>query len=207
MAIAAIMVDVDGVVVAHQTDGGWADHIERDLGLSVQSLQKHFFALHWQEVVCGHAGLRARLAPVLLKIAPHLTCDQLIDYWFANDAHLNHELLSDLAVLRQSGIAIHLATVQEHERASYLWAHVGLRDHVDAIHYSADLGCTKPDIAFYKMIEQRTGLEPTQIFFIDDRSENVEGALHAGWAAALWTPKSTLPEVMAGLSLPQRIGW
>jgi putative hydrolase of the HAD superfamily len=201
MSIAAIMVDVDGVIVTHPSGGGWADHLERDLGLSAKTLHEHFFEKHWSDIVCGRAGLRERLASVLLDIAPSLTCDQLIAYWFANDAHLNHDLLRDLADLRQRGIKIDLATVQEHERAHYLWNGLGLRDHFDTLHYSGDLGYAKPDLAFYKMIEKRAALKPSQIFFIDDRLENVESAQRAGWTAALWTPRTKLHELLAEMSM------
>jgi putative hydrolase of the HAD superfamily len=201
MSIAAVMVDVDGVIVTHPSGGGWADHLERDFGLSPRKLHEHFFEKHWGDIVCGRAGLRERLGPVLLDIAPSLTCDQLIDYWFANDAHLNRNLLRDLSDLRQRGIKIDLATVQEHERAHYLWNNLGLCDLFDSLHYSGDLGCAKPDLAFYKMIEERTALTPSQIFFIDDRSENVDGAQRAGWTAALWTPQTKLHELLDEMSL------
>jgi putative hydrolase of the HAD superfamily len=201
MSIAAIMVDVDGVIVIHPSGGGWADHLERDLGISPKKLHEHFFEKHWSDIVCGRAGLRERLAPVLLDIAPSLTCEQLIAYWFANDAHLNLDLLRDLADLRQRGIKIDLATVQEHERAHYLWNNLGLRHHFDSLHYSGNLGCAKPDLAFYKKIENRTALKPSQIFFIDDRPENVDGAQRAGWTAALWTPQTKLHELLAEMSL------
>src|SRR3982751_6869452 len=57
---------------------------------------------------CGSVSAR-----VLRDIAPHVTCDALIDYWFANDAHLNEVLLAELASIRAGGIEVHLATVQE----------------------------------------------------------------------------------------------
>ena len=41
----ALMVDVDGVVVVHPEPGGWATHLERDLGLSKAALQAAFFVL------------------------------------------------------------------------------------------------------------------------------------------------------------------
>jgi putative hydrolase of the HAD superfamily len=147
-------------------------------------------------VVYGRAALRERLTPVLLEIAPHLTCDRLIDYWFANDAHLNTDLLRQLGPVRRRGVKIHLATVQEHERADYLWRTLGLREHFDAMHYAADLGWAKPDPEFYAEVERRSGYAPDEIFFIDDLIKNVDVARSRGWHAALWTGENTLEELL-----------
>ena len=38
----------------------------------------------------------------------------------------------------------------------------------------------KPDAAFYRNLVERSGLEPGDILFTDDRSENVDAALAAG---------------------------
>lgn len=191
------MVDVDGVLVAHPHPAGWSATLERDLGLPVVALQQAFFAPHWNDVVHGRAGLRARLAPVLARIAPAVSCADLVDYWFANDAHLDHRLLADLDTLRARGIEVHLATVQEHERARYLWERLDLASRCDGLHYSAQLGCSKPAPDFFRAVEQRTGLAPDAIFFIDDRAANVEGARACGWTAALWTGGDTLHDLIA----------
>jgi putative hydrolase of the HAD superfamily len=201
MRIQAVMVDVDGVLIVHSHAAGWSVHLERDLGLSADDLQTYFFNAHWADIICGRAKLRERLAPVLLNIAPHLSCSQLIDYWFSHDAHLNLHLLGELDVLRAQGVKIHLATVQEHERARFLWEHLGLRDHFDGLHYAADLGCAKPDLAFFQLIERRTGLLPNEKFFIDDRIENVEGARKAGWRAAHWTQETNLMDLLSDIAL------
>jgi putative hydrolase of the HAD superfamily len=193
----ALMVDVDGVVVVHPEPGGWATHLERDLGLSKAALQAAFFAPHFDDVIHGRAALRERLAPVLEEIAPHLTCDELCAYWFREDAHLDHGLLDQLAQQRAAGIAVHLATVQEHERAAYLWETMALKDRFDAIHYAADLGHAKPAREFYAAIEARTGYAPADIFFIDDKAANVEAARARGWNAAVWTGQDRLADLIA----------
>lgn len=192
----AIMVDVDGVLIAHPDERGWSANLERDLGIPVPALQRVFFEQHWDDVVHGRAALRDRLAPALAGISPSVSCAAFIDYWFSNDAHIDHRLLAELQALRCEGIEVHLATVQEHERAAYLWDRLDLRSKSDGLHYAAALGCSKPDPAFYRSVEAAVDLEPEAIFFIDDKVLNVAGARDCGWTAALWTGQRTLRELM-----------
>lgn len=203
MMLKALMVDVDGVIVVHSDPSGWSVNLERDLGLSREVLQAAFFAPHFGDIIRGRAGLHERLTPVLAEIAPHLNAKALTDYWFEQDSGLDHDLLDQLARVRARGVALHLATLQEHQRAAYLWNVVRLRERFDAMHYAAALGCAKPEPEFYAAIEARTGFAPDEMFFIDDRPENVAAARARGWRAALWTGCERLDEVMrdAGVAI------
>jgi putative hydrolase of the HAD superfamily len=198
MTIKAIMVDVDGVLVVHPDERGWSASLERDIGITAATLQTAFFRPHWDDIIHGRASLRERLGSVLEDVRPEMTCDALIDYWFGNDAHVNDSLLAEISSLRAEGIEVHLATVQEHERARYLWDELDFRSRFDGLHYSAELGCSKPAASFYESIEVRTGFRPRDLFFIDDKIANVEGAIMSGWAAALWTGKDTLQSLLPG---------
>jgi putative hydrolase of the HAD superfamily len=199
MPIKAIVVDVDGVLVVRLNGVGWDAHLERDLGISAVDLHLQFFAVHWDDVVRGQAKLRDRLTPVLNTLAPNVTCDQLVDYWFSHDAYVDRDLLGDLSELRRRGFSVHLATVQEHERARYLWDSIGLRHQVDGMHYSAELGYVKPELAFYRRIEERIVCSSNEIFFIDDRAENVEGARSAGWNSTLWIRGTKLTKLIEAI--------
>lgn len=190
------MVDVDGVLIAHPDPEGWSTNLQRDLGISAAALQRVFFTPHWDDIVHGRATLRERLAPVLARLSPSVPYDRFTRYWFSNDAHLDERLLSQLEQWRDDGFEIHLATVQEHERASYLWNELGLRTRFDAMHYAAALGSSKPAASFYRSVEAATGLDPQAIFFIDDKDANVAAARECGWTAALWTGRETLADLI-----------
>ena len=190
------MVDVDGVLLDHPDPGGWSANLERDLGISAATLQSAFFESHWDDVIHGRATLRERLEPVLRQVAPEVPFGTLTHYWFSNDAHVDRALLAELASLRAEGIQIHLATVQEHRRARYLWDELGFRERFDGLHYAADLGYAKPSADFYRAIEQRIGFQRHALFFIDDKIGNVEAAIARGWAATLWTGSETLRSLL-----------
>ncbi len=197
MTLKALMVDVDGVVIRHPAGLRWDHSIEADLGLSPRDLQEHFFKPHFAEIIAGKADLHDRLAPVLASIAPHLTSHRLAEYWFAQDSHLDHALLDDLAALRATGLELHLATVQEHHRARYLWETLGLRDRFEAIHYAADYGVGKPDPAFFRAVEARTGFAPGDLLLLDDSARNVESARACGWRGVLWDGARRLGDLLA----------
>lgn len=199
MKARALMVDVDGVVVNHPHPEGWAVDLRAACGISREELQACFFRPHWDDVVHGRAPLRARLADALAQAAPHVSADRLIAYWFANDAHVDHDLLAQLGEVRRQGLQVHLATVQEHERAAYLWDVLSFRDHCDGMHYAADLGCSKPAPEFFAAVEARSGFSPEEILFIDDKPDNVEAARQRGWNAAVWTRGARLRDLFEAL--------
>jgi putative hydrolase of the HAD superfamily len=192
-----LMVDVDGVIVHPAHQGGWAAQIEADLGVTRKALQDGLFTPHWKAIMLGGADLQEVLDEVLRQIAPHLNAKMVMDYWFKNDGRLDETLLAELAGLRAQGTSLHLATVQEHHRARYLWNTLGLNTRFDTMHYAADLGAAKPDLAFFRAIEQRTGQASAEHFLLDDRQDNVDGARAAGWSAGLWDGTRTLAEVLA----------
>jgi putative hydrolase of the HAD superfamily len=76
-----------------------------------------------------------------------------------NDSNLNHDLLRQLGGARHRGLKLHLATVQEHERADFLWQKLGLSEQFDAIHYAADLGWAKPRATGAGTLRSGPGIE------------------------------------------------
>lgn len=196
-AFKCLMVDVDGVIVRRPDGKRWDHALEADLGINADALQREFFRPHFNDIVLGRAALEDRLAPVLAQIAPHASAERLMAYWFAADAHLDEGLLADLAAIRASGTPLHLATVQEHRRAAYLWNDLALKERFDAMHYAAAYGAAKPDPAFYNAVASRTGFAPGDLLLLDDSRTNVIAARDAGWQARLWSGEQTLSAVLA----------
>lgn len=196
--IRAVLIDVDGVLVTGRpTDGlHWSHDLERDLGIAPELLQRRFFARYWTDIVTGRAELRATLAPVLAEIAPSVSSEALLEYWFAHDARLEKIVLQDVAALRRDGLTVALASNQEHLRARHLSERLGLTSHVDHFYYSAAIGARKPDSAFYRHIESDLGEPPEALLLIDDTVENV----HAALQAARWAASCRLSEIVAETS-------
>lgn len=54
------------------------------------------------------------------------------------------------------------------------------------------VGAMKPEPAIYRAASQAAGAAPGELFFLDDRQENVDGALAAGLDAVLFTSPQQL---------------
>lgn len=194
-----IMMDVDGVLVNGRPKDGahlFTD-IETDLGMTLETLQREFFAPRWPAVVIGKKELLPELTEVLAEIAPNVSAQTLIDYWFENDSRLDEAVLSDMISLRSSGHRIYLATNQEHMRATYLMDTLGLARHVDGIFYSAEIGHRKPSPEFYDHISRTLGTASRQITLVDDTEQNVIAACAKGWSAVHWKPGMSLLPALA----------
>ena len=193
-----LMLDVDGVLVDGCPGDGrrWDSDLERDLGLSSAGLGEAFFQAAWAEIVIGRTELKPTLARVLQRIAPDLEVDRLITYWFEQDSRIVAPVLSDLRAARQRGIAVYLATNQEHLRAAYLMQEMGLEAEVDGIIYSAAAQSRKPEPAFFAFAEQVAGRRPEDLLLVDDTAANVVAARTAGWQAAQWTGGETLDAIL-----------
>lgn len=58
------------------------------------------------------------------------------------------------------------------------------------------LKAMKPDPAFYAAATKLTGVAANQVFFTDDRPENIAAAIAAGWDAVLYESVSQLNEAL-----------
>ncbi len=200
MAIKALMVDVDGVLVDGRPEDGrhWLTSVEEDLGFTSDTLQEQFFAPYWENIVLGRAGLMEHLVTALQKIAPHVSPARFVSYWFEKDSRLDAPFLAELSLVRSAGIRVYLATNQEHLRAAYLMEKLGLAGYVDGIFYSARLGAKKPDMEFFARVQAGVGLRGEEMLLIDDSRPNIEAALKAGWQAFHWTRHSS-PDIVRSL--------
>jgi putative hydrolase of the HAD superfamily len=199
MAGKVLMMDVDGVLVSGRPSDGrhlFAE-LQADLGLSPDRLRQTFFTPFWEAIVTGREGLTERLTPVLAEIAPKVSAERLIAYWFENDSRVDQAVLSAVKHYRDRGLPVFLATNQEHLRADYLMRQVGLGAHVDGIIYSAALGHRKPSAEFFERAAAIAAAAPEDIVLVDDTLANVEAARQAGWHAVHWTADKVLGDELS----------
>jgi FMN phosphatase YigB (HAD superfamily) len=67
-----------------------------------------------------------------------------------------------------------------------------LADRWEQYALSFRLGAMKPEPEIYRAAAELAGVAPEEIFFVDDRPENVEGARRAGFDVVLYTTATAL---------------
>jgi putative hydrolase of the HAD superfamily len=200
-----LVLDCDGVVVrGHAAGGRWDQNLTRDLGLDTKTLQEHFFKPHWKSISLGEVPMME----VLARVWPDLKCaaspQTFVDYWFANDATLDTDVLAEIDTWRAAGGKAYLGTVQEHNRAHYLWNDLGLSRHFDAIHYSAALGAWKPEAAFFERLQAKLpDVAPGEVVFLDDVLANVDAANAFGWRASQFRSVEDLRTALRSSTAPK----
>ncbi|MXZ36101.1 MAG: HAD family phosphatase [Acidobacteria bacterium] len=74
----------------------------------------------------------------------------------------------------------------------FIWKNYPLVHHIEDRLLSYELGCLKPEPAIYRIAIDRAGVRPQEIFFADDRPENVEAARQAGIVATRFQSEQQL---------------
>ena len=180
-----LVLDFDGVVqLGHAEGGRWDKHLERDLGIAPETLQQQFFKPYWRAVMLGRRDLFEALRGCWPKLNCRVGPQEFVEYWFSRDCTLDPAVLGVVKEWRKSSRKCVLATNQEHYRAGYLWNDRGLSRYFDAMHYSAELGAQKPEVDFFRLVQERLGMDSGNgIVFFDDMRANVDAAAQFGWQA------------------------
>ena len=88
--------------------------------------------------------------------------------------------------LRAVGLGVHLGTNQTRQRAAYMRTELGYDGLFDICCYSAEMGVSKPEAAYFRMALERIGARPEEVLFVDDTLPNVQAAAQAGLVAVHW---------------------
>jgi FMN phosphatase YigB (HAD superfamily) len=67
---------------------------------------------------------------------------------------------------------------------------------------SYEHGCMKPNAPIYEVVEKMTGRKGADIFYLDDRPENIEAGLKRGWRAHIHNDPDETFAVAQKLGLP-----
>ena len=83
----------------------------------------------------------------------------------------------------------------------FIWQHYPIVRHIENHLLSYQLRKMKPDRSIYQIAIGRSGVLPKEIFFADDKIENVEGAITAGINATLFESESQLKLAMRRIGI------
>jgi putative hydrolase of the HAD superfamily len=95
----------------------------------------------------------------------------------------NFEMLRTLQTIRQKGIRMGL--LSNTNAAHWDWIcrrrYAVVEGWFDPVVLSYEVNLMKPDTKIYEHSTALVGIEPSEIFFTDDRLDNIEGAERFGW--------------------------
>jgi len=184
MNIKAICFDADGVVVYPQMQ--FSIFLAENYRITPE-MTLPFFNGMMEECLLGRRSLEDLLPPYLQVWGWPGTLREFIQTWYDQDNCVDRRLTAAIQTLRKQGIQCCLATSQECGRALYMREVMGFHNIFDALFISCEIGCKKPDPAFFRHIQKHLGLDGGTLLFLDDRPENVEAARKFGWNAELYT--------------------
>lgn len=112
-------------------------------------------------------------------LADPMPLDQLRGAW--NDLFTPCTAMLDYCRQLQQHCRVILLSNTSHAH----WQHLQKQYHLNDLCYgllaSYEVGAMKPDAAIYRETEQRFGFTASGAIFVDDKLDNVEGAIACGW--------------------------
>ncbi|MEM9050375.1 MAG: HAD-IA family hydrolase [Pseudomonadota bacterium] len=106
-----------------------------------------------------------------------------------------------LRLLRRRGIAVHALSNFGADSFDLACTIYPVLAEFDIRVISGREGVIKPEAEIYQILEARSGLSGTDLFFTDDRAENVAAARRRGWQTHLFRNADALGLELAGLGL------
>lgn len=183
--IKAVLFDADGVVVQPGTP--FSHQYAEAHGFDYSEITP-FFHGDFQDALIGKADLKDLLEKNREIWKLDGSPDDLMAQWFQAEHAVDDMLVEEIKKLRELGVHCFLATNQEKYRAKYLEEEMFLGV-FERIYSSAMLGVKKPSEEFYaKILEELAAdeIQPEQIVYFDDDTENVEAAQRLGIRAVLY---------------------
>ena len=89
------------------------------------------------------------------------------------------------AVVRKQGIPVYIFSNTNELAVGHIRRHHPFFADFDDYVFSYEHGAMKPDVKFYEVLERVTDRRGGEIFYLDDRMENIEAAAARGWRAVL----------------------
>jgi putative hydrolase of the HAD superfamily len=181
--IKAIVFDADGVIVRPKTF-----FVTRANELYGIPKQEFMAFIHGEFKLCttGELELLDIVPKYLMRWNLSVEPRVFVSQWVEHEHHIDTALLEQIQTFRANGIPCYLGTNQERNRANYMKLEMGFNTSLDSVFASTDLGFRKPDMAFYKTLQDKIQLSASEILFWDDSLENVTAAREAGWKAEVF---------------------
>jgi putative hydrolase of the HAD superfamily len=177
-SIAAVLFDADGVF--QYPEANRVAQVAAIFGSVPEPFERFMADLEAAEetTLTGALEFLEVLPPVLARWgAPDKA--QEVSRWL-NSVTVDHEVLTVISHLRQSGYLCALATNQRPDRVRFMMDELNFRAMFDHHFFSSELGMAKPDRGYFRAVLAALRLAPERALLIDDEPANVEAARSLG---------------------------
>jgi haloacid dehalogenase superfamily, subfamily IA, variant 3 with third motif having DD or ED len=196
-----ILFDVGGVLLTN----GWDTH-ERSIAVEHFRLDlAEFEAKHraaygaWER---GQISLDTYLDAVVFYHPRDFSRDEFFRFIVSQSQWLPNGAIGILKhVVASNKCMVGALNNEARETNEYRFATFGLREYFKVAFSSCYLGLRKPDLTIYRCAIDVLGGPAERILFIDDRTENVAGAVEAGMTAIRFENDSQLRDEFVRLGL------
>ena len=203
-----VVFDMDGVI-RHWLPEYVAEAEER-LGIEAGAIGRAAFAdpafreamtgARTVEEWCAHIGAtvaeEARAAG-----ASEVDADEIAQVWLASRWRVDDEVLAIARALRDTGTTVAVFSNASTKFEADL-VEMELDESFDVVVNSSRIGAVKPDVAAFEHAAGLVGSAPERTLFVDDRPENVAGAVESGWHGVEMAGAARLSAVLRRLAVP-----
>lgn len=201
--IDVVVFDMDGVI-RHWT-GGAIRAFEDEHGLEPGAVGAVAFSDPlFDDATCGRITAEEWAAEIGRRLAethPGVDVDAGTTMWLATEWRVDEEVVAIARDLQEAGqrtaVFSNATTRLEQDMSTMgvaeLFAHVA---------NSSRIGLAKPDLAAFEHVAEALDVAPARLLFVDDRLENVRGAIDAGWHAVQMRDATGLAAVLRRLGVP-----
>lgn len=204
--IDTVVFDMDGVI-RHWLPDHVAD-AEARLGLEAGAISGAAFAdpVYGDTMIGVHAAEEwaAVIGATVAESAPEgvdVDADEVAEVWLGTTWRVDQEVVDLAASLRSAGTTVALFSNATTKLGADL-VEMGLGEAFDVVANSALLGMAKPDVDAFRRVGELVGSDPARTLFVDDRAENVTGAVDAGWHAVEMHGVGRLAGALRRLAVP-----
>lgn len=178
--IKEFLIDADGVVIKKHEY--FSSRLAKKQGLDLETVMP-FFRNEFGSCCTGKADLKEVLPKYFSDWKWTGTVDELLEFWFPQEAEIDADVLAKIDDLRHAGKRVSLASDNEKYRARYLVNVVRLGEHFDELFFSSDFGYKKSQPEWFQTALEKLNVKPDEVAYWDDDPKNVDIARGLGITA------------------------
>ncbi|MBI5529921.1 MAG: hypothetical protein HY918_00260 [Candidatus Doudnabacteria bacterium] len=191
-----LLLDCDGLIIKRDKYFSQRLSSEKNIKLDLNKI-KDFFEGVFLLCEIGEKDLKEELAKVISDWGWPGTLEEMLEFWFSGEKALDNEIVEYIQNLRLKGIKVYVATDQEKYRTNYLWNEAGLKNFLDGMLSSADIGFLKNDINFWAEVSKiLPAHKKDEILFWDHELHKIDAAKSFGYLTEMYSGPEEFKELM-----------